>query len=102
MEKQLMRDQIVAKLKGIYDPEIPVSIYDLGLIYEVDVQDEGHVDVTMTLTTPNCPEAVTLPPQVEFEVKEVEGVESCVVEVVWDPPWGPERMSEAAKLTLGF
>ena len=102
LDTEAVKELVIEKLKGIYDPEIPVSIYELGLIYDVVVHEDGNVDVTMTLTTPNCPEAISLPPQVEFEVTEVEGVEACKVEVVWDPPWSPERMSEAAKLTLGF
>lgn len=102
MDTLALTEQVIEKLKGIYDPEIPVSIYDLGLVYGVEVHPDGMVDVTMTLTTPNCPEAISLPPQVEFEVSEIEGIEGCRVDVVWDPPWSPDLMSEAAKLTLGF
>lgn len=94
--------RIVERLKSIYDPEIPVDIWELGLIYGVDVQPDGHVKITMTLTTPACPEAQSLPPAVEAEVLSVEGVTSCVVDIVWDPPWGPDKMSEAARLTLGM
>ena len=101
-DKQALRDKVVEALKNVYDPEIPVSLYELGLIYEIDIDDTGHVDVIMTLTTPHCPEAQTLPDQVELEVRFIEGVESVDVEITWDPPWGPERMSEAAKLALGF
>lgn len=101
-DKQALRDKVVEALKNVYDPEIPVSLYELGLIYEIDILDNGHVDIVMTLTTPHCPEAQTLPEQVELEVRFIEGVESVDVEITWDPPWGPERMSEAAKLALGF
>ena len=102
IDKQKQHDRIVDVLKGIYDPEIPVSIYELGLIYGIEVGDDGQVAITMTLTSPACPEAQNLPPTVENEVLVVPGVEGVSVEVVWDPPWGPELMSEAARLALGF
>ena len=89
-------------LKTVYDPEIPVDIYELGLIYEVDVRDEGFVYVKMTLTSPMCPVAETLPPEVETKIRGVVGVERVELELVWDPPWSPDMMSEAAKLELGF
>ena len=97
-----LTEQIVEVLKGIYDPEIPVNIYEIGLIYEVNVDDEANVHVLMTLTSPMCPVAESLPPEVEEKVAAVEGVASATVEVTWDPPWDPEMMSEAAKLELGF
>jgi FeS assembly SUF system protein len=97
-----LKDQIIEVLKGIYDPEIPVNIYEIGLIYEVKVDDEANVHVLMTLTSPMCPVAESLPPEVEEKVAAVEGVTSAEVEVTWDPPWDPEMMSEAAKLELGF
>lgn len=97
-----VRDRIIEILKTVYDPEIPVDIYELGLIYEVDVRSENNVYIQMTLTTPMCPVAETLPPEVESKVRGVEGVEDVELELVWDPPWNPEMMSEAAKLTLNF
>ena len=93
---------VIGTLKTCYDPEIPVDIYELGLIYEVKVSDDAHVDVKMTLTSPMCPVAGTLPPEVEQKVRGVHGVKSASVELVWDPPWDQEMMSEAAKVTLGF
>ncbi len=94
--------EIVRVLRTVYDPEIPVDIYELGLIYKVDIQDGGAVDIQMTLTTPACPAAGTLPPEVEAKVRNVQGVRSTTLEVVWDPPWEPSMMSEAARLTLGM
>jgi FeS assembly SUF system protein len=96
-----LHDLVVERIKSIYDPEIPVDIYELGLIYGIQI-DEGRVDIQMTLTSPACPEAQSLPPSVEAEVKSVDGIQECKVEIVWDPPWGPDRMSEAAKLQLGM
>jgi len=97
-----IRDEVIAQLKTIFDPEIPVNIYELGLIYDVIVGSEAHVDVKMTLTSPMCPVAGSLPPEVEGKVRGVHGVKSAQVELVWDPPWDKEMMSEAAKVTLGF
>ena len=97
-----LRDQVIEVLKGIYDPEIPVNIHEIGLIYEVNVDDSSNVHVVMTLTSPMCPVAESLPPEVEEKVAAVDGVASARVEVTWDPPWDPEMMSEAAKLELGF
>lgn len=97
-----LRDEIVGALKGVYDPEIPVDIYELGLIYNLDVDPEGHVHVDMTLTAPACPVAGSMPGMVKSAVEQVPGVRSCEVEMVWEPPWTPERMSEAARLQLGF
>lgn len=88
-------------LKEIYDPEIPVNIYDLGLIYNVEV-DGGHVVVTMTLTTPHCPVAESMPAEVELRVGSVPGVGDCEVNLVWDPPWSPESMTDEARLELGM
>jgi len=93
---------VIEALKQIYDPEIPVNIYDLGLIYEVDVDEHGRVHVKMTLTAPGCPVAQTFPGQVEAAIRQVPGVTDAHVEVVWDPPWTKDRMSEAAKLQLGM
>ena len=93
---------IVEALKTVFDPEIPVNIYELGLIYDVDVQDEGKVFVKMTLTAPGCPVAGTLPGEVKAKVESVPGVASADVELVWDPAWNPSMMSEAARLQLGM
>ncbi len=93
---------VIATLKTCYDPEIPVDIYELGLIYEVKVSDDAHVDIRMTLTSPMCPVAGTLPPEVEQKVRGVHGVKSARVELVWDPPWDTEMMSEEAQLRVGF
>jgi len=97
-----LHDQVVDVLKTCYDPEIPVDIYELGLIYKIDVEDGGKVAVDMTLTSPACPVAGTLPPEVEAKISRLEGVSNVRVDLVWDPPWNPDRMSEAAKLKLGF
>ncbi len=97
-----IEDAIVDALKTIFDPEIPVNIYELGLIYNVTCDDSGHADVTMTLTSPACPVAGTLPGEVEAKAESVAGVESAKVEVVWDPVWNPSMMSEAARLELGM
>lgn len=95
-------EAVVAALKEIYDPEIPVNIYDLGLIYGVDVDDEGGVVVTMTLTTPHCPVAETMPGEVELRAASVPGVRDAEVNLVWDPPWGPDKMTDEARLELGM
>ena len=95
-------EAIVEALKEIYDPEIPVNIYDLGLIYGVDVTENGHAAVTMTLTTPNCPVAESMPAEVELRVSAVPGVATADVNLVWDPAWDPQKMSDEAKLELGM
>lgn len=95
-------DAVIAALKEIYDPEIPVNIYDLGLIYGVDITADGHTVVTMTLTTPHCPVAETMPGEVELRVGAVPGVGDVEVNLVWDPPWNPAQMSDEAKLELGM
>jgi FeS assembly SUF system protein len=95
-------EAIIASLKEIYDPEIPVNIYDLGLIYGVEVTDDGHAAVTMTLTTPHCPVAESMPAEVELRVASVPGVAFADVNLVWDPPWDPQKMSDEAKLELGM
>ena len=96
------QDQVIEILKTIFDPEIPVDIYELGLIYEVKISAEGVVDIDMTLTSPNCPVAESLPKEVEDKVTEMDGVESAKVQIVFDPPWTQDMMSEAAKLECGF
>ena len=97
-----IRERIIERLRTVYDPEIPVDIYELGLIYEIRVDESGKVGIRMTLTSPMCPAAEALPPEVETKAREVAGVTDVALELVWDPPWTPERMSEAAKLELGM
>jgi FeS assembly SUF system protein len=98
----MLKDNVLAALKTVYDPEMPVNIYELGLIYGVDVDDRGQVDLRMTLTAPNCPVAGTLPGDVERTVRAVPGVTDVKLELTFDPPWTKDRMSEAAKLALGI
>jgi len=103
MENNISKqDEIISAIKNVYDPEIPVDIYELGLIYDVEVGEEGKVHIVMTLTTPNCPAAEDIPMQVEQEVKNVEGVTEVKVQITFDPPWNKEMMSEEARLELGF
>jgi len=97
-----LTDDIVAALKTVYDPEIPADIYELGLIYKIDIGDDRGVKVDMSLTSPNCPAAQDLPIQVENAVASVPGVKEAKVEVVWDPPWDPSRMSDEARLVLNM
>lgn len=99
---QNLGDEIVVVLKSIFDPEIPVDIYELGLIYDVMVNEENDVKILMTLTSPNCPVAETLPVEVEEKVKTLEEVKNCEVEITFDPTWTQDMMSEEAKLELGF
>jgi len=99
---EALKDRIVEALKSIYDPEIPVDIYELGLIYDVEISEDGDALVTMTLTTPHCPVAETLPNEVELRVLSVPGVRDAEVKLVWDPPWDPSRMSDEARLELGM
>jgi FeS assembly SUF system protein len=97
-----LRERVIEQIKTCYDPEIPVNIWDLGLIYDVDVQEGGEVHVRMTLTSPMCPVAEILPPEVEAKIRHVEGVANVKLDLVWEPTWNPEMMSEAARLELGF
>lgn len=97
-----LQDRVIETLRTCYDPEIPVNIYELGLVYEIKVERSGSVYIRMTLTAPTCPVAGSLPPEVENKVKELPGVTSSKVDVVWDPPWDMTKMSEAAKLQLGM
>ncbi len=97
-----LTDQLVDKLKTVYDPEIPVDIYELGLIYKVDLSDEKDVVVEMTLTAPGCPVAGEMPDWVKDAVMSVPGIRSCIVDLVFDPPWDPSRMSDEAKLQLNM
>ena len=94
--------KIVEQLSSVYDPEIPVNIYELGLIYDIAVESSGLAVIRMTLTAPGCPAAVTLPAEVQGKVKSIEGVTDARVDIVWEPPWDKDRMSEAAKLQLGI
>jgi len=100
--EQTLQTRIIAGLQQIYDPEIPVNIYDLGLIYGVDVDAEQQVDIQMTLTAPGCPVAHTFPGMVENEISKIDGVNGVTVEIVWDPPWTQDRITEAARLELGL
>ena len=100
--KDELKERIVARLRTVFDPEIHVNIYDLGLIYRLDIDDDGNVDVDMTLTTPGCPVAHTFPGQVECKIKEVAGVKNANVNLVWDPPWSRERVTMEVKLELGM
>ena len=102
MENLVMEAEVMEALRACFDPEIPVNIYELGLIYDVKVEHWGAVAIRMTLTSPSCPAAQSLPGEVQTRVKEVPGVTDVTVDVVWDPPWDPSRMSEAAKLQLGM
>ncbi len=101
-ETERLTADIVAALKTVFDPEIPADIYELGLIYKVEIKEDRSVDVLMTLTTPNCPAAGELPTQVENAVASVPGIGLVTVRVVWDPPWSPERMSDEARLVLNM
>lgn len=101
-EKKELEVLIIAALKQIYDPEIPVDIFELGLIYEVKIKDEGQVEIDMTLTSPNCPVAESLPQDVKRKIETVPGVVECTVNIVFDPPWTKDMMSEEAQLELGF
>ncbi|HUA83014.1 MAG TPA: SUF system Fe-S cluster assembly protein [Bryobacteraceae bacterium] len=97
-----LENQVVEALRTVYDPEIPVNIYDLGLVYELAVNEAGEAHIKMTLTAPSCPVAGILPGQVEEKIRAVPGVAGVKLELVWDPPWNREMMSDAAKLQLGF
>ncbi len=101
-EKELLKQKTIDILRTVYDPEIPVDIWELGLVYDVSVQDDGKINIVMTLTTPNCPAAESLPAQIKHRVSQLEGAEDVNVEVVWEPPWNPQMMSEAARLQLGY
>ena len=101
-EKEALHGKVVEALETVYDPEIPVDIYKLGLIYDVEISDDGAVHITMTLTTPNCPAAQSLPDDVRTKTLSVEGVKSVEVEVTFEPPWTMEKMDDAAKLVLNI
>jgi len=102
MSPDELRDPIIAQLRTVHDPEIPVNIYDLGLIYDIEIAENGDVKVAMTLTAPACPVAGMMPIMVEEAVSKVDGVGRVEVDLVWDPPWGPDKMSDEARLELGM
>ena len=97
-----IKNKVIEEIKKIYDPEIPVNIYELGLIYKIEVEEKNKVNVDMTLTSPNCPVAESLPKQVKDNIMKVEGVSDVKLNLVWEPPWDKEKMSEAAKLELNI
>ncbi len=97
-----IRDKVIAALRNVYDPEIPLNLYDLGLIYDINIDPDNAVSINMTLTTPHCPVAESMPGQVECAIREINEVSKVDVRLVWDPPWDKERMSDEAKLTLGL
>src|ERR1700750_2146856 len=102
VNKEELKEKVIEKLQTIFDPEIPVNIYELGLIYEVDIMPINNVQIVMTLTAPSCPAAQTLPVEVDQKVREIEGVNDVYVTVTWNPPWNRSMMSEAAQLELGM
>ena len=97
-----LKDKVTAALRTVYDPEIPLNLYDLGLIYDIDIDSNNAVSINMTLTTPHCPVAESMPGRVECAVREIDEVTDVSVQLVWDPPWDKDRMSDEAKLTLGL
>jgi len=97
-----LKEKVIEEIKKIYDPELPVNIYELGLIYDIKIENENTAKVKMTLTTPNCPVAESLPKEVKDSIMQVEGIENVDLDLVWDPPWNKEMMSEAAKLELNL
>ena len=97
-----LKDKVINQIKKVYDPEIPVNVYELGLIYKIEVDDKNKVNVDMTLTSPNCPVAESLPKEVKDNIMKVEGVSDVKLNLVWDPPWDKSKMSEAAKLELNL
>ena len=102
INKQRLEEDIISVLKTIFDPEIPVDIFELGLIYEIAIDDEANVNIKMTLTSPACPVAGSLPPEVEMKVAGIEKVKAAKVEIVWSPPWDKDMMSDVAKVDLGM
>jgi len=102
MDTEMLKQKVIETLQTIYDPEIPVNIYEMGLIYEVDILPINNIQITMTLTTPSCPSAQSLPIEVDQKVRAIEGVNDVHVAVTWNPPWDKSMMSEAAQLELGM
>jgi FeS assembly SUF system protein len=97
-----LREEVIAMLRDVYDPEIPVNIFELGLVYDVKVDETDAIQIVMTLTSPMCPVAEILPVEIETRAREIEGVRDVQIDLVWDPPWNPDMMSEAARLELGM
>jgi FeS assembly SUF system protein len=102
LDREKMKEEVITMLRDVYDPEIPVNIYELGLVYDVQVDESDGIRVVMTLTSPMCPVAETLPVEIEAKAREIEGVRDVRIDLVWDPPWDPDMMSEAARLELGM
>jgi FeS assembly SUF system protein len=102
LDREKMKEEVITMLRDVYDPEIPVNIYELGLVYDVQVDESDGIRVVMTLTSPMCPVAETLPVEIEARAREIEGVRDVRIDLVWDPPWDPDMMSEAARLELGM
>lgn len=102
MDREFLEREVVAKLKTCYDPEIPVDIYELGLIYEIKIDEESNVYIKMTLTSPMCPVAGSLPGEVKERIKSIQGVNDVYIDLVWNPPWDKDMMSDIAKIELGF
>jgi FeS assembly SUF system protein len=102
INQTIIEAQVIEALRSCYDPEIPVNIYEMGLIYDVKVEPEGAVGIQMTLTSPHCPAAQSIPAEVEEKVRAIVGVSDVKIDLVWDPPWDPSKMSEAARLQLGM
>ena len=102
LDRERLKEEVIAMLRDVYDPEIPVNIYELGLVYDVRVDESGEVGIVMTLTSPMCPVAEILPVEIETRTREIEGVRDVWIDLVWDPPWNPEMMSEGARLELGM
>ena len=97
-----LKDKVILEIKKIYDPEIPVNIYELGLIYKIEINDKNKVEIEMTLTSPNCPVAESLPKEVKDNILKIDGINDVNLKLVWDPPWSKDKMSEAAKLELNL
>ena len=102
IDKGYLEQKVISVLETVYDPEIPVNIYELGLVYNIKLEDSGDVDIMMTLTSPACPVAESLPGEVKQKVKSIEGINEVNINLVWEPPWNKDMMSEEAKLNLGF
>ncbi len=102
IEKMIMKEQVTEQIRTVFDPEIPVNIYELGLVYNIEVSDRGLIDVTMTLTSPACPAAQVIPVEVKQKSEMVKGVSEAIVNIVWEPRWDPSMMTEEARLTLGM
>ena len=102
LDQEKLKEEVIALLRDVYDPEIPVNIFELGLVYDVEAGESGAVRIVMTLTSPMCPVAEILPVEIEERTREIEGVREVAIELVWDPPWNPDMMSEAARLELGM